>query len=645
MRPLRRTPSLLLALALLWPTAASAQEEDAVEAATVTTRSRPVDGALEGRAQRVERISSRDLERRGATDLGQALEWLSAGASTSPTGTARGLIVDGLPTSQLVVLRDGLPVSRPSGSPQGPIVDLSSIAIDPSNIERIDIYRGAGPPGSGVNAGVVIDIVSRRPRQHARGSVMSRLTASPDGLARQDYDLSATQPLGESFEAGLSGQYTTAEAINADLNDAPDTPARDRLGGEASLTWRPERNAHLRLRLLGWRNETTALGGASAVFDDRVVRDNLRARMQGRWWLGRDLRLDHGTEVARARYDFDKIVRRSGFERDKSLTTHDEVTQTAALTWFTRSHDLTFEAMGAGRRIERTGETGELPRVSMMDLSAAVSDTWYASERVEVFTRGLAAHSTAFGPGVDGQLGASLGLGEQWTLRPELSQTRRLPTPEELFLDFDHSEVGYQLTGNEELRPERLRSASLGLVWVSKQKRLGLEARGFYHRLRDTIATAATPEDPALFTYENRGRAHTAGAQAIVQLRELPGGLSLLGNYTYLPVATDLELDERLPLRAAHAGRVELRGEWLGGKLAAWSDLDARSQMPVPEGSPESPARALTGVGVAYRPWRATSLVLDLNNLLDHRDPTWGPALGRSAFVSLRVGYDAASGR
>ena len=40
---------------------------------------------------------------------------------------------------------------------------------------------------------------------------------------------------------------------------------------------------------------------------------------------------------------------------------------------------------------------------------------------------------------------------DRWTLRSSVTQSRRLPTAEQLFLFFDHSDVGYQITANDNL--------------------------------------------------------------------------------------------------------------------------------------------------------------------------------------------------
>ena len=617
-----------------------AEAEDDEDAMVVTTMATEVDGELDGAPRRVERISSDDLERRGVNDLSEALEWLSAGSSSSPTGNARGLLVDGLPSSQLTVLRDGLPLVRPSGSPNGPIVDLASITIDPSSIERIDIYRGVGPIGSGVSGGVIIDIITRRRQRTPQASVLARWSTAGTSLFRQDYNFSASGPLSKKLEFHANAQYTDARGVDVNADTDPDTPDVARLAGEGVITWHTLPNSYLQLQLIGNDHITTNRGGERAIFDDRIERKTARARLRGRWWLGQDLRLDHSTDFGRNRYDFDKIVRSSAFERDKSLTTHDELNQAASVTWFHKNHDLAAETYLQGYFVDRTGETGELDPVNQYRGSVGFADTWYASEKLELFSRGLADLSSIYGVGAEAYLSAAWAPVETLTWRTEVSTTRRVPTPEELFLEFDHSEVGYRVIGNPDLLPERLYSAATGLVWTSKDKFFGAEARGYTHLLDNVIVNEALPEDPSQFTYANRDRARVFGAQVTTQLRDLPANLQLIGNYNFLPVAIDLDSQERLPQRPYHGARVELRGRYLDGKLEAWTDLNTRSSFEVPAGSDPAPAYAAWGLGASYSPNKQTRVVLDLNNLLDYTNATWGPLPGRSVFLSVRSGFE-----
>ncbi len=641
---LRHAPHALTMLLIAAPAIARA-EDAALEAEApeqvVKTEARLVRGALDDKPNRVESVTADDLARRGATDLASALSWLSAGADISPTGTAQGMIIDGLPASQLVVLRDGVPIARAAGSPQGPLVDLASIAIDPDTIERIDIYRGAGPAGSGAAGGIVIDIITRRPPRGARVSARGVLGSELNELHRQDVMLGAQWAPSQRWSTQLNGQWAKASALDVSGDGNLDTAARERVHAEGWLNWTPSRNEHLKLGALYDDGSSTSSGGALAPLDDLVRQRAGRLRLQGRWWLTPDVQLDHATELSLLNHNFFKQVRASGFERPKAATSQREARQVVSALWYVGAHDLGAEAHLTGRTIGRDGETGALPTHSQAMGGAGLSDQWRASSALTLTGRAFAWGDSSFGAAVDAQLGAQLALGSGFRLRANASQTRRAPTPEELFLAFDHSEVGYQVQGNPNLQPERLRSGRAGIVWTAPSKRSGVELEGFYHRLDDVIITEAVAGQSGLFTYSNRSQAHAAGLNASFQLGGLPGGLSAQGNYAFLPLSEERDTGAPLPLRSPHSARLELRGAWLGGDLEAWSNVAARAGAAAPVGSASAPPPyTLLSLGVAYRASSWMRLLLNANNLLDQRDPVWGPAPGRNVLLTVELRSD-----
>lgn len=637
----RRCLAVLFVPVILCATNDAQTQDSAKKPQTVYTRNTKVDGELKASAQRVERISSKDLARRGVTNLAEALAWLSAGQDISPTGTSSALIVDGLPGAQLTILRDGLPIARPSGSPQGPIVDLSAIPLNPAAVERIDIYRGVGPVGSGAAGGVVVDIITRRQKTKHNGFAQTQLQGAQSSVASQNYVLGGNISLPGHLQWNLLGFYTAAEALDINKDNTPDTPARQDLHGETTLTWRLSHNEYLRAQFLATRANTQSIAGLQAPLDDQVRRRNLRLRVRGRWWLTPDLRLDHHSDFGHQNSTFEKLVRSSGFVRPKAQTTQLETLQAGVLTWFIAKHTLALEFNGNLRHIERSGETGDLPAVSMNDVGVGLSDTWQIHKRVETFTRLYADIASPFGVGLNAHLGGVWKLNDHVAWRVALSRSQRRPTAEELYLFFDHSEVGYRIQGNDALVPEQLNSARSGLIITGYQQQLGVELQGFYHRLHNAINVISTPDDAALFTYANIAQAETAGVQLTTQLRKLPGGLQLLGNYTFLPVARDVTTGDRLNTRSYHSGRVELRGSWLNRKLEAWTDLQSRSALQVPDDSPAAPAFWLWGAGVGYHPGQQVSFILDANNILDQKNATWGPAPGFNVLARVRIGFEA----
>lgn len=614
-------------------------DEDVLPVLTVETRALADRGAMSGSAQRVEQIDADALERRGATNLAEALEWLSAGSSASPSGTTQGLIIDGLPTSQVIVLRDGLPLTRPAGSQQGPIIDLSAIAINPQTIKRIDVYRGSGPVGSGSAGGVIIDIVTRRPEPGTTSSFLRAQTAAqftPTLPFSRDLMGGVNWGSTRELSMGATALYSQSDAVDVDGDENPDMSAARRANAELTWAWRPSSNDFLRFMVIANASEATNVGGPQDIFDDIIDRQIYRLRAQGRWWLGDDVRLDHNLDIGLEQNRFRKRVRSSDFLRLKSDTTLESARQIVTATRFTERHDLAGEVYASGWQVARVGETGSLPKRRQGELGAGLADTFYANDTLEIFARGVAESSSAYGAGLNGQLSISYMLIPSiWVMRTTMSSTRRVPTPEELYLDFDHAEVGYRITGNPDLEPERLYSAQLSSVWNTKNKRFGLETQGFIHELDNTVLISTIPGTDALFSYENGGRARVIGGQVQLQFARLVADIDLLGNYTFLPFARDLDTEERLPQRARHAGRVELRRRWLNERLELWTDVSARSGFAGPIGSPPATSNLIWGVGGRFVFNPQWNVLLDANNLLDQTDTTWGPQPGRYMLLSV----------
>ncbi len=380
-------------------------------------------------------------------------------------------------------------------------------------------------------------------------------------------------------------------------------------------------------------------GGLGAAFDNRVTRRTARARLRGRWWAGRDVRIDHHTDVGRDAHDFVKRQRTSGVESTTADTTLDSATQSISATWFTRRHDVALEGNGRGWLIERTGRSGSVPEQRDARGGVGLSDTFYVNDSIELFGRVFAQGATDVDGALNAQTSFAMKLSERWSWRASASRTQRMPTPEEMYLFFDHSEVGYAVIGNPDLQPELLRSGTASVVWTDDAQTLGVEVMGFYHRLDDAIVTVATPEDPSLFTYANVQRGHTAGSQLNLQATALPGAFSALANLTYMPLAEDLDTGDQLANRATFAGRFELRRGWMGGRLQTWVDATVRSERGTPAGTPAAPGYALLGLGATGVIAEGVRLRLDVNNLLDQTNATWGPMPGLNAMMSVQVGH------
>lgn len=637
--------ALVILLATASLVAQERPDDDAIELTPVEVEGTRLGPApvIDDAPRRVEALESGTLVRRNVRSLADAAAWLAGGAPVSPTSTGQGLVVDGLPAGQLTVLLDGVPISRPQGSPEGPLVDLTAIGVDPEQIERIELYRGGGPPGSGVAAGVALNIVTRREPQpfsaYARASLGSELTA----LADQAYAAGASGELGGGWSLRGRAGADLREALDLNGDDIYDMTESTRIDAELGADWHGSGGDALRLGVLGGWRTIASLGNVRAPLYDEVETTRVDVLADGRWHPLPALRIDHATRLGWYDHAFRKIVRESGYERPRADTEELALRQTVAATGMFDLHDLGGELVLEGSRVTRTGQGGAFEPVLEGRAVLGVSERVYATDWLTVEGRLLGELSSAFGADVAAELALSVRPVESLVLRAQGSRTRRLPTAEERFLFFDHSELGYQIDGNPSLEPETLYGARLGLGWTPLAV-LGIELEGFYNHLYDLVDTAPVGVPAggsvATFSYMNRARAHTGGLNASVRLSELPGGLSLAASYAWLALAEDFDSGEHLTLRAEHSARAELAGRWFDGMLEAWVDLATRSSLRVPQGSVAAPAYALVGAGVAYQPWEVLRLVVDADNLLDQRNATWGPKPGFHLMFTLEARFD-----
>jgi outer membrane receptor for ferrienterochelin and colicins len=103
-------------------------------------------------------ISSRELERKDATDITQALEMVVPGIEFSSSATGKTISLQGIDPQYMLFLVDG---ERLAGDTYG---DIDYSRINMANIERIEVVKGASSTLYGSNAlGGVVNIITKTP--------------------------------------------------------------------------------------------------------------------------------------------------------------------------------------------------------------------------------------------------------------------------------------------------------------------------------------------------------------------------------------------------------------------------------------------------------------------------------------------------
>ena len=601
----------------------------------------------EAPADDAERLDSDTIERRKSWRLDEALAWMTGAQPVDDTSTRTGMIVEGLPASQVEVLQDGLPVARRVGGPTGPSQDLSASDVSTQTLDSLEVNQGLGPLGSGPASGVVVTVAEQGFPTGTAASIQAVGQAAPMQFSEPPYtqvrgSLAAHHALDSGWSFGLDAGADRRRPVDVNGDGTMDLPTRSLYRAGVGVNWQERDDEGLRIQTDYQQSDVDAPLSPSSQLQDVVETQQGRLAARGKWRPASGWVLEHKSQFDVYEHRFSKRVLRSGFLRRKAETRQYRTVQDVSATKLIGLHEVGGELYGAYEHIERTGETGSLDPVDRVHVGASLADTWMPGERIEVRARLWGDYHNDFGPGWMADLSTGWQVADTVLLRSSISRTRRLPTAEELYLFFDHSEVGYQVQGNVDLRPEQMWSVRAGTKLGDDEWPALLELDGFYHSLDQLITTVEASEQDApvpVFTYANLSRARTAGLTARVVSEALVGELDIRVSYSFLPLAQDVETGERLDLRTRHQGAAEFVYGWLDDDLQTWVDVRTRSSLEVPDNSPGAPAYALIGVGARWRAHEHWALGLDVDNLLDQTNATWGPKPGLTAMVTVSYDY------
>lgn len=606
-----------------------------------------------------ETIKKSDLETRQVRQLSDALEWMVSGSPTENMSGGSAIIVDGLPAAQLQVTQDGMPVSRPVGGPDGPAVDLDTIQLDESSVESVTVRRGLGTPGSGPAGGVVVELEPARQQAGWSAGIRSSATLIPEQLTLDEGAVdpgfpprsTASADVGyatDTLSMRLNGGFNLRSGLDVNGDGVTDSADQRQFQLGARGEWNPSKKSREGLTLnINYQDmRTEGVYGPTTIMRDLIETERLAAQLSGKWQVAPGTRLTHATQFDDYQHRFSKHVLSSGFKRLKADTGQLRVTQDVLLERLVGDHLLGVEVYGAAERIQRTGETGDLPEVDRLDAGLGLSDTWMPTHDTQFSGRLWGSLNNEFDPDLMADLSAQWQPTDMLVLRGSASRSRRLPTAEELYLFFDHSEVGYQISGNPDLLPEELWSGRAGFDLLFDDRNIQLSLEGFYNRLNNLIINVIDAEAPgrvAQYLYANIDRAQTAGLNASAQARELFWGVGARANYSWLPLAEDINTGERLSLRTYHQVLVELSRKWLDSKLDTSAYLRARSALETAPTEAPAPGYTMLGLRASYMPVTGLRLGLNADNLLNQTNSSWGPKEGFSLLGHLTYRFNSAA--
>ncbi|MDL2337621.1 MAG: TonB-dependent receptor [Pseudomonadota bacterium] len=560
--------------------------------------------------------------RESAADSLEDLLRREAGVQLSRTGGpghSAGIFVRGASSQSTLVLVDGVRIGSAT------LGQVSFDAISVAQIERIEVLRGPGSSLYGADAvGGVVRITTRRGEGPA--SFSGRVAVGEYGAKD-----------GEVAVGGASGSFDYAASLSRESNDGVSVlRPNDRFGNyNPDRDGYSRRTAHMRL------GYTVAPGHRVAL---SVIDAQLKSQYDSSEYAAPDYvqdpspdfrtRLD--TQVASLSYD--GVISPTWTTRVQLAHNADESLDGAHLPerFVTRRDQYTWQnafTIDAGQQLVTVLERLE----ERAKASAFTSEKSRHNDSLGLGYSGkFGAHllsadvrhddNSVYGGKTTGRLGWGYEIGHGLTARALAGTTFRAPSFNDLFYS------GY---GVDTIRPERGRSAEIGLNWLSGYSNASVTV--YRNRVRDLIAYEPDRSlCPADSSYDfgcarNVDRARLQGATLTAGHRI--GALSLRGIIDLLS-AKDERSGDRLDRRAKHQETITADYQidtWNFG--ATWVTVGNR-----PDGGKRLGGYSTLDLQARWRfaaQWQVEAKVLnvgdrDVEPARDYR------ALGRQAWLGLR---------
>lgn len=622
-------------------------------------------------------VSREEAERRGATNVGEALEG-ELGVQVNPSaygmlGNPSAIQIQGFDLDRVLVLEDGERVIGDAGG----AIDLSSLPL--GDVSRIELVTGPTSSLYGTSAiGGVVNVLTAPPAHpgfsgrgrleiRSRAGLLvqasgayrgGRAWASADASFQREDSLSLVEPV--ATPAAPSDPTDPSRPAPTPADDAAPTalPARAQhlLGLRAGAALGDAIDLRLRARWIHDEQDGVEQmerpGLGTYLFDLPEVTDRISLHLTetldlgggsslrlaaGRQWAfrtsGRDLRNSPAEEVR---------------ERESTLQSY-EATATLAegtRTWIAGAR-AEVETLAQVLKVTAVSTSGTSTRPPLHEVpdtrlgSAALYGqlTWKLTDALTLMPGLRGELRLRYGGVVAPRLALAYRPAPSLTLRVSGGRGFRAPSAKELGFSFDHSGLGYILEGNPELAPETSWGLNGDVTWIPRQG-LTLRAGGFANWVRDLIDVDPRPIRSSggvdTYTYWNIARARTSGVELSATF-QAAAWLRAEAGYAYLWTRNDTA-EQPLAGRPPHTAQAALRAD-LPLQFELVARLRTVTSAFVEEGV-RSPGFSTLDARLARPLWPSSQAYVGVRNLLDaQKDPSrrgdHRPIEGRTVYLGV----------
>jgi outer membrane receptor for ferrienterochelin and colicins len=608
---------------------------------------------------RTDVITAEEMERRGATNVAEALA-TQPGLNVNPgtygfLGGVSAVQMQGFDRDRVLILEDG---ERIVGDVGGAI-DLSNIPV--ADVQRIEIVYGPTSSLYGSSAlGGVINIITAPPRDEGPSGRARVEGRSHRGLLTQGGAAYRKDDKWVSVESS----FFRMDGIEKqpDLPDLriPETSRQLMVGLRGGFALSPKMDVRVRVRAFNDRTdglESQQLPGLPRYLIDepeetrRYAAHIIHVTDLGG---GSSLRMTLGHQHVDnfTSRDFRGSPVNERHDRTDRMQSFEPVLTVAdgKRTWVlgSRVEAEHFEQFVTNTSSTASGPITETaPEVTPISLGTAATYAqlaWKLAEQLTVLPGVRAEYHTKYGTAIAPRLAASYKPDRIVIVRVSAGRGYRAPSAKELGFIFDHSSLGYIVIGNPDLIPEKSWGVN-GDVTVNPTPEATVRAGGYFNWVDDLIdidtANGVARGNGVLqYVYKNFGRARTAGGELSAQFRPAPW-LRADTSYNYTWTRDDVA-DQPLAGRPPHMLTSSVRVKfppklelYVRARVVTNAFLDPDTRAPGYQTIDLRLARAL---------WRRAEAFTGVQNLLDVKpDPgrvgDTRPPLGRILYLGVRIEF------
>lgn len=463
-------------------------------------------------------ITEKDIAKLNVTSLQQILECELPGLEFTSHGGDKVINMQGMGGGSVLFLIDG---ERIAGETHANI-DYSR--IDPNNIERIEIVKGAGSALYGSSAiGGVVNIITKSSRKPFQLSAYGRYGSI--GEYRAGGSVGTRQKKWSSLTSG-SYQHvdsytlhdTEAEKLYYEdgtvvVNDS--TLSNSTVKGfvsrsvEQKFTYTPTGKTEIELKGGYFDKEDYNPGDAGKKRHDFFRDWNVTARMK---YL---LTPDHSLMFSYYQDNYDKLDYYL-LKGEKKMNYRNRIYNPRLIysgCW-AEKHNL---SLGAEFLKETLDEKDMFAKPHYSESYIAfVQDEYQVSAHWTVVGGLRLDHHSEYGSHLSPKLAGMFKTGG-WTFRTEYAGGFRSPSLKELYTDWSHMGM-FQIMGNDQLKPEK--SHHFSLSGELTRGKLNASVVGYYDRISDKIEGTFNTQQDTNF-YDNIGKATVYGIDVNVNYKVL----------------------------------------------------------------------------------------------------------------------------